>query len=245
MSIVVTPAQKQAAAIFTAHGLTAAGAAAIVGNGVQESGPNLDPTINRVHADHGSGGFMEWRLDRKDALIAFGGAHAGELATQCLFVLHELETDYPRLNQQLRDPSRSVANLTANFCWVYERPSKKYANLWGTADRPGRAEFAAAVLADLQALPTPKSTLAPTGALVMASVSTLVQYGPDLVFVVLALSAVVLSTVHAIRMAFDKPNAPNLATSISTYRDASAAFAKAKAALTADVMSAQSLLMQT
>lgn len=126
-----TPRQLIARDIFLKEGYSPNGAAAIVGNLVGESGKNLNSTLYRVHADHGSGGIAEWRLERKDALVAFGGPNAALLETQCAFVIKELKESYPILDEQLRNTNRSVANLTANFCWYYERPNRQLANLDG------------------------------------------------------------------------------------------------------------------
>ena len=124
-----TPRQLIARGIFLKEGYSPNGAAAIVGNLAWESKVNLDSTLYRVHADHGSGGIAEWRLERKDALIKFGGLNAGLLETQCAFVIKELTEDYPILDEQLRNPARTVINLTANFCEFYERPNKALAHL--------------------------------------------------------------------------------------------------------------------
>jgi hypothetical protein len=126
-----TARQTQAFQFFCSQGYSSNGSAAIVGNLTQESGVNLDSTIYRAHPDHGSGGIAEWRLDRLTNLIHFGGDKVGDLDVQCSFLIHELTTEpqYAALNIELHDPHRSVQNLTENFCWVFERPNARLANI--------------------------------------------------------------------------------------------------------------------
>lgn len=108
------------------------GSAAIVGNLSQESGTHLDATVHRRVADHGSGGIAEWRLDRLTRLEKFAEDHqlnVADLTTQLLYLIWEMENIYPTLNASLKAGGRTVANLTANFMQVFERPATKYANL--------------------------------------------------------------------------------------------------------------------
>lgn len=153
---------------FVSAGFTENGAAAPVGNGCQESGEFLVATMFRAHPDWSggvaeplkSGGFEEWLGDRKTALIAFiGRAEArlgvpkgsllNDLGTQCDFVVYELQTTerYAALYQQLTTGTRSIANLTANFCWVYERPKAATANV---ENRIAHAEAVAARAKELK-----------------------------------------------------------------------------------------------
>ena len=157
---------------FLAVGFTENGAAAPVGNGCQESGEFLVTTMFRAHPDWSggvaeplkSGGFEEWLGDRKTACIAFiGRAEAklgvakgsllNDLGTQCDFVIYELQTNerYATLYQQLTTGTRSIANLTANFCWVYERPKAATANV------ENRIAHAEAVVARARLLKTPQA----------------------------------------------------------------------------------------
>jgi tail lysozyme len=133
-----TAVQRQQSAMhrLVLCGFDPLGAAAIVGNGCGESGPNLDSTFDRAHSDHGSGGFLEWRLSRKDELAKFaddlGSGMRDDLITQCNFAAYELRTKLPlrALNEQLITPAgRSLADLTANFCWIFERPAPATAGL--------------------------------------------------------------------------------------------------------------------
>jgi hypothetical protein len=123
---------------FAADGYPAISAAAVVGNGCQESGVNLDSTFDRVNADHGSGGFLEWRdspgAPRKTRLAAFADQRGqnlrDDLGTQCDYCIWELATYFPALDKQLRDPGpRTIENLTANFMDWYENPAPATANL--------------------------------------------------------------------------------------------------------------------
>src|ERR1700730_9881344 len=155
---------------FLAVGFTENGAAAPGGNGGEESGEFLVTTMFRAHPDWSggvaeplkSGGFEEWLGDRKTACIAFiGRAEAklgvakgsllNDLGTQCDFVIYELQTNerYATLYQQLTTGTRSIANLTANFCWVYERPKAATANV------ENRIAHAEAVVARARLLKTP------------------------------------------------------------------------------------------
>lgn len=136
-----TARQIKALRFFLSKGYTGAGAAAIVGNASQESGNHLDTTVYRKNADQGSGGLLEWRNSsgeapgegRKDKFVSYMTQHfpddTGNLEGQCAYVIVELHRDNPRLDEQLRFPGRSVANLTANFMQIFERPSARYAGL--------------------------------------------------------------------------------------------------------------------
>src|ERR1700720_386893 len=129
---------------FTGVGFVENGAGATVGNFCQESGEFLVSTMFRAHPDASggvpealkSGGIGEWLGARKTAEIAFTeraetrlglpkGSLLNDLGTQCDFVVYELQTNplYATLYHQLTTSgSRSIANLTANFMLVYERP---------------------------------------------------------------------------------------------------------------------------
>ncbi len=135
---------------FASRGYDEKGAAAIVGNGCGESGENLDSTFDREHADHGSGGFLEWRdsagAPRKTRLAGFADARGmglrNDLFTQCDYTIWELGKYFAVLDQQLRNPgARTIANLTANFCWSFENPAPATA---GLDNRIAHAEAVAA-----------------------------------------------------------------------------------------------------
>jgi hypothetical protein len=129
----MTVRQQQALAVLRRR-YPLISAAAIVGNLSGESGKNLDSTVERPHADHGSGGIAEWRLSRKASLYTFAqglGKPVTDLETQCLFLMHELDgPEYAVLNAQLTKPgNRSIENLTANFCQIFERPNMALAHV--------------------------------------------------------------------------------------------------------------------
>jgi hypothetical protein len=133
-----------------AAGYPAISAAAFVGNGCGESGVDLDSTFERAHADHGSGGFLEWRdsagAPRKTRLAQFAelhGADRNDLGIQVDYAIWELGRYFPDLDAQLRNPgTRGVATLTYNFCDVFENPAP------ATAGKENRRIHAEAALAD-------------------------------------------------------------------------------------------------
>jgi hypothetical protein len=146
-------------------GLHPMGGAAIVGNGCGESGVNLDSTFDRVHANYGSGGFLEWRdsagAPRKTRLAAFADAHQtdrNDLGIQVDYAIWEIGKYFPWLDEQLRDPgTRTVETLTTNFCDIFENPAP------ATAGVANRIAHAVAALADWNsAQRAPRAPQAPT-----------------------------------------------------------------------------------
>jgi Phage tail lysozyme len=161
---------------FTSVGFVENGAGAAVGNFCQESGELLIATMFREHPDYSggvpdalkSGGIAEWLGARKTAYIDFSGraetrlglakgSLLNDLGTQCDFVVYELQTtpEYATLYQQLTSGSRSVANLTANFMMVYERP--KLGPTAGLDNRIAHAEAVVARARELKAAPVPQA----------------------------------------------------------------------------------------
>jgi hypothetical protein len=142
------------------------GAFAVVGNGCQESGPSLDSTFERAHADHESGGFLEWRdsagAPRKTRLAAFADAHQidrSDLGIQVDYLIWELKAYFKWIDDQLRNPGvRTIANLTANFCDVFENPARATENLEG---RIAHAEAAYATWKAHQQAPEPRPVPVP------------------------------------------------------------------------------------
>jgi hypothetical protein len=160
---------------FLAVGFTENGAGAAVGNFCQESGEFLIAAMFRAHPDASggvpdalkSGGIAEWLGSRKTAYIAFSGraetrlglakgSLLNDLGTQCDFVVYELQTtpEYATLYQQLTSGSRSIANLTANFCWTYERP--KAGPTAGLDNRIAHAEAVVRVAGTMKAPQAPQ-----------------------------------------------------------------------------------------
>ena len=94
-------------------------ACAVAGNGWQE---NLLRPLTPGKKDHGSDGFMQWRLDRLTALQQLPGWNT--LPVQARYFKIECKAKYPSLWKQLANPgSRTIDNLVANICDQYERPS--------------------------------------------------------------------------------------------------------------------------
>ena len=265
----VTPRQLQAARRFIAGACARPGAAALVGNDVQESGPDLDSTIDRPHPDWSgglplperSGGIAEWLGARKAAEKEFAAARGvdpNDLDLQCDFTLHELQSDprYRDLWVALRDPAQDVGVLALRICDEYERPKKG-----PTANRAGRVKYARAVALALAAPDAPASVAAKSsphamaggsaaGAAVVGGVAY-VQHGPNVVSLavlagVVALGALYLLALLARRLdARGSPRAQQtLKMALANYRAASAALAAARAAVAAEVAEAQSLLSQ-
>ncbi|MDQ6868198.1 MAG: phage tail tip lysozyme [Pseudomonadota bacterium] len=194
----MTVRQQQALAVFTGR-YPLISAAAIVGNLSGESGKYLDSTVERPHADHGSGGIAEWRLGRKANLYAFAqgqGKPVTDLETQCLFLMHELDgPEYALLNAQLTKPgNRSIENLTANFCQIFERPNMALAHV------DNRVANAKAVMNDARiAKVAIGSRVMTAGSLGVATV-TYLQQGLGVGTLIFIIAAVAIGTVSAAAM---------------------------------------------
>jgi len=94
-------------------------ACAVAGNGWQEN--SMQP-LTLGAKDHGSDGLMQWRLGRLTELQRIPGWQT--LQVQCRFFKMECKRDFPSLWAQLVNPGkRTIENLTANICDMYERPS--------------------------------------------------------------------------------------------------------------------------
>jgi hypothetical protein len=237
----VTARQKAAFAQLRAEsGWSFNGCAAPVGNGVQESGENLDSTLDRAHPDASggvpyaekSGGIFEWLGPRKDALRFFGGAQAGELATQIRFAINEVRTQYPQLDAQLKDPTRSIATQTANWCWDYEKPNAALANLNGTSSRPGRIQFAEAVAAACGPKADIKAAAPAAGAAVVAGVGLVThlvhggEWGLGIILGVVVLAAIG-AAIHALAQS---KQVSTLDTAVADFKAKQASEAVAHAA---------------
>lgn len=95
-------------------------ACAVAGNGWQE---NLMRPVTIGPKDHGSDGLLQWRLSRLTELQR--RKNWDTLPVQCQFFKDECKRDYPSLWRQLTNPgTRTLENLTANICDIYERPSR-------------------------------------------------------------------------------------------------------------------------
>lgn len=133
--------------------VSAVGAYAIAGNGSVEN-HMLPVTTGRK--DHGSDAVLQWRLDRLNGPRGLKGWAAERglpwdtLKTQAAFTLWELlQPRYKQLLADLREGKKSVDELTADFCWEFERPSRDAANL---ALRQRHARSVQKIMAD-EAIP--------------------------------------------------------------------------------------------
>ena len=157
----VTTRQLQAVGILVKNGLASSGAIAVIGNFSWESGgPDLPTRFRTAHLDNGSNGLAQWRLGRLDNYKRFVAAkhpeldqtdltpqgelwaYFGRLDYQLLFTIDELKRDYTELHSKLMKGG-SVASLTADFCWQFERPNKRMAHL---SDRVAYAKAISAAI---------------------------------------------------------------------------------------------------
>lgn len=117
----MTPRAQQAVAYYVARGYTPVQAAGIVGNLMQESGPNLD--LNAVGDNGTAFGIAQWRGDRLTNLQRFAASNGSDwrdFNTQLAFVDHELNTTERRAGDALRNAS-TVDDATAAMIG-FERP---------------------------------------------------------------------------------------------------------------------------
>jgi hypothetical protein len=138
--------QSRAFRQFVAAGYSKEGAAALIGNACQESGPELRTYFPPSARDHGSNGIFQWRLGRLGHLIVFCEQlelHSGTLEAQVKFAIFELGKDYPYLDARLRRGC-DLSELTQEVCWQYLRPAKTAAAL----DR--RISYAKKIFLDAQ-----------------------------------------------------------------------------------------------
>lgn len=117
---------------FGLKGLPLVSASAAGGNATRE---NKCLPVTEGQKDHGSDGSMQWRLTRLDGPVGLKGWAAANrlpwdtLRTQAAFFLWELAKDYPVLDAELHAGTKRIETLTANICFVYERPAPEYAAL--------------------------------------------------------------------------------------------------------------------
>lgn len=148
--------QMRAFRQLVAAGYSKEGAAALLGNAIQESGPDLVSGYQK-NTDHGSQGIFQWRFSRLHELNKFceeRGLHSGTLDAQIKFAIYELGKDYPRLDRELRQGG-DVADLTSTVCWEYERPPKVQARSIGGLNAPRKFCF------PLSSKPMPGAALLP------------------------------------------------------------------------------------
>jgi hypothetical protein len=169
----MTERQMRAFWQFVMAGYSKEGAAALVGNAMQESSDDLISAFQK-RADHGSQGIFQWRLERLDDLVRFcqaHGLHAGTLVAQIKFAVYELGKDYTRLDRALRRGG-DVADLTAAVCWEYERPAKSAAAL------ERRIKYAKEVLVATQLQSSARGGAITSAGAVSMAIAIYLQHGP-------------------------------------------------------------------
>lgn len=110
-------------------GYTEIQTAGIIGNLYQESG--LNPT--RIESNGEGIGLVQWSFGRKKQLKDYAASKGKEwtdLNVQLEFLVKELNSSqfYSSYKKTFNNPY-SVAEATEAFCWGFERPNKKYANM--------------------------------------------------------------------------------------------------------------------
>lgn len=255
----MTIRQQTAFNFFVSKGYLPSGAAAIVGNLSQESGNNLDSKF-RLQTDHGSQGIAQWRLDRLTRLEKFAvdsQMDVTDLTTQMFYLIDELSKIYPALNSMLKAGGRSVANLTANFMAVFERPSAQFAGL------DNRIKQASLVLAASEASKPPVSPpeVIPAGAVVLGGggaaayswhlglngilTVSLITLTAAAVLVFLFYLSRRLTSPYAVNAPVTAPHpAAELHQAIGDFKDASSRLDAAEAVLLADRQTTEDLLAQ-
>lgn len=124
-----------------ASGYTEIQTAAIIGNLYQESG--LNPS--RIESNGEGIGLVQWSFGRKQQLKDFAkskGTEWTDLNTQLEFLVKELNGSqfYEPHKSTFKNPY-SVTEATEAFCWGFERPNKKYANVDYRVDKAWDAYY--------------------------------------------------------------------------------------------------------
>ena len=109
-------------------GLTPTAAAAVVGNLMQESYGDLDPTTEN---SIGAFGIAQWYQDRRTNLENYASEHGvppTDFDIQLEFLVLELKErgEFDKINQMT-----SLEEATSYFCWDFEAPGEDEANLTG------------------------------------------------------------------------------------------------------------------
>lgn len=167
-------------------GLPLVSASAIAGNASQE---NLVRPVTTGPKDHGSDGVLQWRLDRLDGPRGLKGWSESlgldwqTLKTQAAFTLWELGNDprYAVLLKDLHDGKKKIETLTANFCWIYERPNKAHAHL---DKRISHARSIYLILAKERKIPLPNKIGAGAAVVVGTAATANAASGGDLLWTV-------------------------------------------------------------
>jgi hypothetical protein len=137
----MTARQQTASAILQSKGYSAEWAAAFVGDFSQEVGINLPSAFRPAgELDHGSQALPQWRDDphrpegTKGRLTKFldwcaeQKLNRDSMVVQLHYVVEEVARDYPQIDRMVRSPY-DIDAAVDKVCWVYERPSKQYADL--------------------------------------------------------------------------------------------------------------------
>lgn len=98
---------------------------AIMGNIAQES--NFDTGLEEYGNKIGFG-LIQWSFARRQALFDYCN-DPYDIYQQLDFLLLELDTQWTGSYRHIFANSTNVEELTEAFCWGFERPSVKYANL--------------------------------------------------------------------------------------------------------------------
>lgn len=113
-----------------AHGYSKVQVAGIIGNMYQESGLKPD----RVETNGIGIGLVQWSFGRRQSLESFAASRGTvwqDINIQLEFLVSELESNqFTRSYKKEFDSEKaSVEETTSAFCWGFERPNKKKANL--------------------------------------------------------------------------------------------------------------------
>lgn len=115
--------------------------AAIIGNLYQESG--LNPS--RIESNGEGIGLVQWSFGRKQQLKDYAkskGKDWTDLTTQLEFLVKELKgSQFYEPHKSTFNNPYSVSEATAAFCWGFERPNKKYANMDYREDMAWKAYY--------------------------------------------------------------------------------------------------------
>lgn len=109
---------QSAAQYLVGKGYSPAGAAAIVGNLIQESSVN---PVGRPGDQGTAHGIAQWRGPRYADMLRFAGNRSNTLQGQLDFLDHEVRRDYPQLAATLR-ATRDPRSAAMTFGRVFERP---------------------------------------------------------------------------------------------------------------------------
>lgn len=113
-----------------AHGYSKVQVAGIIGNMYQESGLKPD----RVETNGIGIGLVQWSFGRRQSLESFAASRGTiwqDINIQLEFLVSELNSNQftGRYKKEFDSKEATVEDTTSAFCWGFERPNKKKANL--------------------------------------------------------------------------------------------------------------------